>query len=110
VIRRKVALLDPEGFNVPATILVTVGKDPDERRPADSIAAVLGQIPEVMDVFRVAGNDDFVLRIVLPDKRMWSALQARLRPHLPNSEMTILAVDCPHTKASLPLHFVSLVG
>lgn len=107
VIRRTVTLLDPGALNVTATAMITVKLGSGEGRVPAEIAEELGRLPEVMDVFQVRDGKDLLLRAVMPRAATWTHLRDRVLAVVPGGTISIAAIDCLHSKSSLPLSFVS---
>lgn len=63
VIQRRVALVDPEKLGLDLTIFVEIETGDHSREWLDDFARSLSEMPEVMDVYRMAGNVDYLLRI-----------------------------------------------
>ncbi len=67
VITRQVALLDPAALNLDVTVFVAI-KSP--RHSADwfeKFASGVSAIPEVMEFYRLSGDTDYLLKVVVPD-------------------------------------------
>ena len=63
VIQRRVALVDPEKLGLDLTIFVAIETGDHSREWLDHFANSLSKMPEVMDVYRMAGDVDYLLRI-----------------------------------------------
>ncbi|WP_208452573.1 Lrp/AsnC family transcriptional regulator [Burkholderia gladioli] len=78
IIARRVALLDAEKLNVGVTVLVEI-------RTAQHTAAWLGRfcevvagIPEVIEVYRMSGHIDYLLKVVVPHIAAYDGVYKRL--------------------------------
>ena len=71
IIRRQVALLDAVKLNLGVTVFVTV------KTNRHSQAAVT-QIPEVVEFFRMSGDVDYLLKVVVPDIATYDTVYKRL--------------------------------
>ncbi|MFS1525411.1 Lrp/AsnC family transcriptional regulator [Microbulbifer sp. 2304DJ12-6] len=67
IIRRKVALLDAEMLGLPVSVFAQVKTGQHTPEWADAFAEHVAQLPEVVDCFRMAGNYDYLLRVVVSD-------------------------------------------
>jgi Lrp/AsnC family transcriptional regulator len=67
VIQRRVALLDPRAIGLGLTIFVEIQTGDHSREWLDGFAAIVSDMPEVMDVYRMAGDVDYLLRIEVAD-------------------------------------------
>lgn len=78
VIRGRVAVVDPAKVGLPLTAFVEIeaGDHSPEwlTRFADAVAAM----PEVLDVWRMAGDVDYLLRVAVPDMAAYDAFYRRL--------------------------------
>jgi Lrp/AsnC family transcriptional regulator len=110
VIRARVALLDPDalGLSLTAFVMVEALEHTAEWRPG-FLAAVEG-LEAVRDVYRLAGNHDFLMRVVVADMaafdRFYEELTAAVRLRSVNS---VFALEAVRTTTSLPLG-VSMAG
>ncbi len=67
VIERRVALLNRAALDLPVTVFVSVRTNHhDEKWLAQFAAAVVG-MPEVLEVHRMSGDVDYLLKVVAPD-------------------------------------------
>src|ERR1700751_2379339 len=77
-IRARVALLDPKKMNVGVTVFAAIRTN---QHNADWLAAfsraVVG-IPEIVEVYRMSGQIDYMLRIVVPDIESYDHVYRRL--------------------------------
>ena len=78
VIRRRVALLDPGRVNVGVTVFVSV-RTRDHGAPwFERFKATIDAIPEVVEFYRMSGDVDYLLRVVVPDIAAYDAVYKRL--------------------------------
>jgi Lrp/AsnC family transcriptional regulator len=78
VIRRRVALVDPESVNVPVTVFVTLKTNRHHVKWMQAFAREVAKIPEVMEFYRMSGEVDYLLRIVVPDVAAYDRVYKRL--------------------------------
>jgi Lrp/AsnC family transcriptional regulator len=67
VIQRSVALLDPKLVNLRTTAFVRVKTSRHSAERLDRFDKALQKIPEVIELHRMSGDVDYLLRIVVPD-------------------------------------------
>ena len=88
VIRRRTAILDPEhlGFGLVVFVSVRTGEHSGEwlRAFAERVAAM----PAVLEFHRMAGEVDYLLKVVVPDMRAYDAFYKRLIDSTPLTEVT----------------------
>src|SRR3712207_2744767 len=65
VIERRVALVDPLKLGLDLTVFVQVETGDHSREWLDRFAETLRSMPEVMEVYRMAGDVDYLLRITV---------------------------------------------
>jgi len=67
VIRRRVALLDGRELNVGTTAFVFVRTNQHSVEWLERFAAVVSEMPEVVEFYRMSGEVDYLLKVVVPD-------------------------------------------
>ena len=67
VIVRRVALLDPDKLNVGVTVFVSVRTNQHSMEWAEAFCSGVAKIPEVVEFYRMSGQIDYLLRVVVPD-------------------------------------------
>ena len=77
-IKRRIALLDQSklGLGLTAFVSIEVGEHSAEMQ--EKFAAGVGAMKEVMDFYRMAGDVDYMLRVVVPDTAAFDAFYKRL--------------------------------
>ena len=77
-IKRRVALLDQGklGLGLTAFVSIEVGEHGGEA--GETLVAGLTAMKEVMDVYRMAGDIDYMLRVVVPDTAAFDSFYKRL--------------------------------
>lgn len=78
VITRQVMLLDPQKVNVGVTVFVSIRTSTHTQAWFDSFRATVQAIPEVVEFYRMSGNVDYLLRVVVPDIVAYDAVYKRL--------------------------------
>ncbi len=78
VIRARVALLDGAMLNAGVTVFVSVRTSRHDREWLEEFAAVVSAIPEVVEFYRMSGEIDYLLRIVVPDIAAYDGVYKRL--------------------------------
>lgn len=73
-IRQYVALLDPERLNLKITVLALVSLALHEEQSVERFLESFADLPEVVEVYHVSGEFDFLLKIVVEDMRAYEAL------------------------------------
>jgi Lrp/AsnC family transcriptional regulator len=78
VIRQRVALLDPSRLNVGVTVFVAVKTNQHNAAWLERFARAVSAIPEVVEFYRMSGEIDYLLRVVVPDIAGYDAVYKRL--------------------------------
>jgi len=78
VITRQVALLDPQKINVGVTVFVSVRTSTHTQEWFDRFTATVDAIAEVVEFYRMSGDVDYLLRVVVPDIAAYDAVYKRL--------------------------------
>lgn len=78
IIRARVALLDPEKLNVGVTVFVSVRAARHSMQWAQSFCEAVSVIPEVVEFYRMSGDVDYLLRVVVPDIKAFDLVYKRL--------------------------------
>ncbi len=67
VIQKRVALIDPVKIGLGITVFVSVETGDHSQEWLGRFADTVGGMPEVMEFYRMAGDVDYMLRVVVPD-------------------------------------------
>ena len=78
VITRNVALLDCSHANVSVTVFVAVRTSTHSQEWFDNFRATVEAISEVVEFYRMSGDVDYLLRVVVPDIAAYDKVYKRL--------------------------------
>lgn len=78
VIRREVALCDPARLNVGVTVFVSIKTSQHNAAWLAHFAKGVAEVPEVVEFYRMSGNIDYLLRVVVPDIEGYDAVYKKL--------------------------------
>jgi len=78
VITGNVALVDPKSVNVGVTVFVNIKTSQHSQAWFDRFHATVASIPEVVEFYRMSGDIDYLLRIVVPDIAAYDGVYKRL--------------------------------
>jgi Lrp/AsnC family transcriptional regulator len=78
VITRRVALLDPDKLNLGLVVFVSVRADQHEPERLAAFAKTAAAMPEVIEFYRLSGDADYLLKIVVKDLAAYDAFYKRL--------------------------------
>jgi Lrp/AsnC family transcriptional regulator len=88
VITRRVALVDPEKIGLGITVFVSVETGDHSQDWLKRFAETVSAIPEVMEFYRMAGDVDYMLRVVVQDMQSYDAFYKRLIETVPLKNVT----------------------
>jgi len=78
VIRKRVALLDAAKLNVGVTVFVSIRTSQHNVKWLKTFHDLVASIPEVTEFYRMAGDTDYLLRVVVPDIAAYDAVYKKL--------------------------------
>ena len=78
VIERRVALLNPVKVNVGVTVFVSIRTDKHNAEWLKRFSEVISKMPEVVGFYRMSGQIDYLLKVVVPDIAAYDAVYKRL--------------------------------
>ncbi|MDC7786612.1 Lrp/AsnC family transcriptional regulator [Rhodoplanes sp. TEM] len=101
VIQRRVALVDRRKVNVPMTLFVSVRTTRHALEWVDDFRGMIADIPEIVEVWRLTGDVDYLLRIVVPDIDAYDAVYKRMidRVELADVSSAIAMEELKYTTA-----------
>tara|TARA_R110002073_G_scaffold265102_2_gene428263 strand:+ start:145 stop:609 length:465 start_codon:yes stop_codon:yes gene_type:complete len=67
IIRKKVALLSPDKLNLGVNVFIAVKTNQHNWEWLAHFSEVVSRFPEVVEFYRMAGESDYLLRVVVPD-------------------------------------------
>jgi Lrp/AsnC family transcriptional regulator len=88
VIQKRVALVDPHALGLDLTVFVEVQSRDHSKEWLDSFAEVLSAMPEVMEVYRMAGDVDYLLRISVANMAAYDDFYQNLIAKVPLKNVT----------------------
>src|SRR5262245_14840055 len=88
VITRRVAIVDPERVGVGLSVLVSVEAGEHTPEWLARFSAGVAAMPEVMEVYRMAGDVDYMLRVAVADMSEYDAFYKRLIAGAPMKNVT----------------------
>lgn len=77
-IRGRATLLDPERINVGLTVFIAIRTNEHSQEWLDQFRAAITDIPEIMGVFRMSGDIDYLMQAVVPDVAAYDRLYRRI--------------------------------
>jgi Lrp/AsnC family transcriptional regulator len=82
------ALLDREKLNLALMVFVSIRTDNHSQAWAQDFRRAVADLPEIVGVFRTAGDTDYLIQAVVPDVKAYDALYQRLTARLTLSDVS----------------------
>ena len=104
VIMRRVAIVDPEKVGLGITVFVSIETGDHSQEWLRKFADVVGAMPEVMEFYRMAGDVDYMLRVVVADIAGYDAFYKKLIATVPLKNVTSrFAMERIKSTTALPI-------
>ncbi len=104
VIAARVALLNREALQLPVTVFVSVRTTEHNERWLDQFAREIAAVPEVMEFYRLSGDVDYLLKVVVRDIADYDRVYKKLIALAPLSDVSSsFAMECIKSTTALPL-------
>jgi Lrp/AsnC family transcriptional regulator len=104
VIERRVAVVDQSKVGLGITVFVSVETGDHSQEWLDRFAKTVGAMPEVMEFYRMAGDVDYMLRVVAPDIAGYDTFYKRLIATVPLKNVTSrFAMEKIKSTTALPI-------
>ena len=105
VITRRVAVVDPERVGVGLSVLVSVEAGEHTPEWLHRFSSGVAEMPEVMEVYRMAGDVDYILRVAIADMAEYDSFYKRLIALAPMKNVTSrFAMERIKHTTAYPLH------
>lgn len=109
VILRRVALLDASSVNAAVTAFVSIITSDHSDEWLKRFAELIREFPEVVEFYRMAGQVDYLLRVVVPDIAAYDAFYKKLIEKVKISDVsTTFAMEQIKYTTELPLNYIPL--
>ena len=106
VIKGRVAVLDPVKINAGVTVFVSVRTSEHNDAWMRKFSSVVEDLTEVVEFYRMSGEVDYLLRVVVPDIHAYDAFYKRLIARIPLSDVSSsFAMGQIKYTTALPLEF-----
>ncbi|KPL51663.1 MULTISPECIES: Lrp/AsnC family transcriptional regulator [Hyphomicrobiales] len=108
VVQRRVAVLDPRQVNAKVTAFVAITTNQHSEDWLKRFADIVSQMPEVVEFYRMAGQVDYLLRVVVPDIEAYDVFYKKLIARIEIADVsTTFAMEQIKYTTALPLQFVA---
>ena len=107
IIAARVALLNAKSVRAQVNAFVSIRTDQHNQDWLDRFAKTVEDFPEVTEFYRMAGDVDYLLRVVVPDIERFDAFYKRLIARIDLSDVsTSFAMEQIKYTTELPLAYV----
>lgn len=104
VIRARVALLDPAMVDAAVTVFIAVKTDQHNTAWSEKFAFEMSSIPEIMEIYRMSGEVDYLLRVVVSDIAAFDNLYKKIIDRIALSNVTsTFAIEQMKYTTALPV-------
>ena len=104
VILGRVALVDPDKVGLGITVFVSIETGDHSQEWLKRFAETVGGMPEVMEFYRMAGDVDYMLRVVVPDIAGYDTFYKKLIATVPLKNVTSrFAMERIKSTTALPI-------
>lgn len=106
VIRKHVVLCDPVKLNVPVTVFVSIRTSQHSDAWMRKFTQATRDMPEIVEIYRMSGDVDYLLRIVVPDIAGYDAVYKRLIKAVELQDVSSsFAMEVLKSTTALPLDY-----
>jgi Lrp/AsnC family transcriptional regulator len=104
VIQKRVAIIDQESIGLGISVFVSIETGDHSQDWLDKFAKTVTAMPEVMEFYRMAGDVDYMLRVVVPDIAGYDGFYKRLISTVPLKNVTSrFAMEKIKSTTALPI-------
>lgn len=109
VIKARVAILDPEKVNSGVTVFVSIKTDKHNEEWLKRFAEVIVQFSEVVGFYRMSGDVDYLLKVVVPDIKAYDLFYKKLVSRIDIENVSsAFAMERIKDSTQLPLEYLVL--
>ena len=107
IIRKRVAILDPEKVNAGVTVFVFIKTDKHNEEWLKRFSEVISEFTEVVGFYRMSGDIDYLLRVVVPDIAAYDSFYKKLVAKIDIENVSsAFAMERIKDATELPLDYV----
>lgn len=109
VIKRRVAILDPKKVNAGVTVFVSIRTSEHNDAWMHKFSTVIDDFSEVVEFYRMSGEVDYILRVVVPDIAAFDSFYKKLISKIPlNDVSSSFAMGQIKYTTALPLEYIPI--
>ncbi len=105
-VKKRVALLDPNLLNLSLTAFVMVKTSQHNVEWLEIFANAVAELPEIVEVYRMSGDVDYLLKIVVPDIAAYDIVYKQLIKKIAFMDVSSgFAMEVIKSTTALPLSY-----
>ena len=109
VIKKRVALLEPKEVNAGVTVFVAITTNQHTKDWLDRFHAAVVDFPEVVEFYRMSGQVDYMMRVVVPNIEAYDQFYRKLISRIELSDVSSsFAMEQIKFTTALPLEFTEI--
>ena len=109
-IRHRVALLDQQKLNVGVTVFVAIKTSNHSTEWLEQFRETVNAIPEILSMYRLSGNVDYLLQLVLPDIAAYDKVYKQLIAKVSFQEVSsMFSMEEMKATTAIPLDYYPLL-
>lgn len=109
VIQRRVAVLNPEKVNTRVNVFISIRTSSHSLEWLKRFSEVVQEFPEVVEFYRMSGDVDYLIRVVVPDIAAYDAFYKKLIARIEIRDVSsAFAMEQIKYTTQLPLDYMVL--
>jgi len=105
-ITKRVALVDRTKVNVPLDVFISIRTNQHDWEWLDEFAKIVSEFPEVVELYRMSGEIDYLMRVVVPDMASYDVFYKELIKKVQLSDVSSsFAMERIKYTTALPLDY-----
>lgn len=106
IIRKKVVLLAAEKLDLGVTVFLNIRTDKHTVEWLEKFARVVNEIPEIVEFYRMSGDVDYMLKIIVPSIAAYDAVYQKMIKRIDIFNVSsYFAMEEIKNSTELPLHY-----
>ncbi len=111
VLSRNVWELDPQALNLGLTVFVAIRATEHNDRWLEQFRTACRAVPEIVEIHRLAGDVDYLLKVMAPDIATFDTIYKRLTERVALASVTsMISMEAMHVRHGLPLDYCVETG
>src|SRR4028118_168556 len=109
VIKARVAVLEPAKVNAKVTVFVSIVTNQHNEDWLTRFARIISEFPEVVEFYRMSGQVDYLLKVVVPDIEAYDAFYKKLVGRIDITDVSsAFAMERIKNTTALPLAYMQI--